>query len=114
MRLQHFSYNIANSIPITINDPSVEMNLIYIDDVVIELIEALKGNENMHDGFCYVEPIYAIKLGEISNLLYSFKSSRENRSIPSTSDAFTKKLYANYLSYLPTNDFGYDLKNECR
>ena len=105
-----FSYNIANDLPITINDRNVVMNLIYIDDLVKELINALKGRENRQDDFCYVEPVHTVKLGEIVDLLYSFKESRNNRSIPSTIDPFTKKLYANYLSYLPTNQFSYDLK----
>jgi UDP-2-acetamido-2,6-beta-L-arabino-hexul-4-ose reductase len=105
-----FSYNIANDLPITVNDRNVVMNLIYIDDLVKELIQALKGNENKKDDFCYVEPVHTVKLGEIVDLLYSFKESRNDRSIPNTEDPFTKKLYANYLSYLPKDKFSYDLK----
>ncbi|MDY0277494.1 MAG: capsular polysaccharide biosynthesis protein CapF [Acholeplasma sp.] len=105
-----FSYNIANNLPITVNDRNVVMNLIYIDDLVNELINALKGNENKNDEFCYVEPVHTVKLGDIVDLLYSFKESRNNRAIPNTEDSFTKKLYANYLSYLPTDQFSYELK----
>lgn len=105
-----FSYNIANDLPIKLNDPNVDMELIYIDDLVKELINALESNENKKDSYCYVEPVYEVKLGQIVDLLYSFKESRNDRSIPSTGDAFTKKLYANYLSYLPKNQFCYDLK----
>lgn len=105
-----FSYNIANDLPITVNDRNVVMNLIYIDDLVKELIQALKGNENKKDNFCYVEPVHTVKLGEIVDLLYSFKESRNDRSIPNTADPFTKKLYANYVSYLPKDKFSYDLK----
>ncbi|MDD3106283.1 MAG: capsular polysaccharide biosynthesis protein CapF [Bacilli bacterium] len=105
-----FSYNIANDLPIIINDRNVVMNLIYIDDLVNELINALKDHENRKDAFCYVEPVHTVKLGEIVDLLYSFKESRNNRSIPNTLDPFTKKLYANYISYLPTDQFSYDLK----
>lgn len=105
-----FSYNIANDLPITVNDRNVVMNLIYIDDLVKALIQALKGNENKKDDFCYVEPVHTVKLGEIVDLLYSFKESRNDRSIPNTADPFTKKLYANYLSYLPKDKFSYDLK----
>lgn len=105
-----FSYNIANNLPITVNDPNVVMNLIYIDDLVRELINGLKGKENKKDDFCYVEPVQTVKLGEIVDLLYSFKESRSDRSIPNTADPFTKKLYANYLSYLPKDQFSYDLK----
>jgi UDP-2-acetamido-2,6-beta-L-arabino-hexul-4-ose reductase len=105
-----FSYNIANNLPITVNDRNVVMNLIYIDDLVNEMINALRGNENKKDDFCYVEPVHTVKLGEIVDLLYSFKESRINSSIPNTEDSFTKKLYANYLSYLPTDQFSYELK----
>jgi UDP-2-acetamido-2,6-beta-L-arabino-hexul-4-ose reductase len=105
-----FSYNIANDLPITLNDPNVVMKLIYIDDVVEELIEAIKGNPNINDMFCHVEPVHTVKLGQIVDLLYSFKNSRENCSIPNTENSFTKKLYANYLSYLPIDKFSYGLK----
>jgi len=105
-----FSYNIANDLPITLNDPNVVMQLIYIDDVVKELLGALKSNPNINNKFCSVEPVHTVKLGQIADLLYSFKDSRENRSIPNTEDSFTKKLYANYLSYLPKDKFCYDLK----
>ncbi len=104
-----FSHNIAHGLPIMVNDPNVVINLIYIDDVVKELINALKGNENRQGQYCYVEPVYQVKLGEIAELLYSFKRSREERSIPKLDDPFVKKLYSNYLSYLPKEDFGYDL-----
>jgi UDP-2-acetamido-2,6-beta-L-arabino-hexul-4-ose reductase len=86
------------------------MNLIYIDDLVSELINTLNNKENKQDQFCYVEPEYKVKLGDIVDLLYDFKKSRDTRSIPNTKDSFTKKLYANYLSYLPKNQFSYDLK----
>jgi UDP-2-acetamido-2,6-beta-L-arabino-hexul-4-ose reductase len=105
-----FSHNIANDLPITINDPNVEVQLIYIDDVVNELINALHGKETMVDKFACVKPVHKIKLGKIAELLYSFKESRANLSIPQLDDPFVKKLYSNYLSYLPQNRFIYDLK----
>lgn len=105
-----FSHNIANDLPITINDPNVEMNLIYIDDLVNELINSLEGKENKQGNYCLVEPVYKVKLGYIAELLYSFKASRDERSIPDMGDEFIKKLYANYLSYLPIDKFSYDLK----
>jgi UDP-2-acetamido-2,6-beta-L-arabino-hexul-4-ose reductase len=105
-----FCHNIAHDLPIQVNDPSVVMNLVYIDDVVSELINALEGNENNVDIFCEVPIVHTITLGEIVDLIYSFKKSRENRSVPNMSDAFTKKLYSTYLSYLPENQFSYDLK----
>lgn len=105
-----FCHNIAHELPIKVNDSSVVMNLVYIDDVVKELINALNGNENSVGEFCEVPVIHTIALGDIVELIYSFKKSREERSIPNMSDAFTKKLYSTYLSYLPESHFSYDLK----
>lgn len=105
-----FSYNIANNLDIKVNDPNVVMRLVYIDDVVKELINALNNNENKQGKYCNVMPIYEVKLGKIVELLYSFKESRANKCIPNMENEFSKKLYSNYLSYLPTSQFSYDLK----
>lgn len=105
-----FCHNIANDLPIQVNDQSVVINLVYIDDVVNELINALEGNENKVEEFCEVSVVHTNTLCEIVDLIYSFKKSRENRSVPNMSDAFTKKLYSTYLSYLPEDQFRYDLK----
>ena len=105
-----FCYNIAHDLPITVNDRSVVMRLVYIDDVVTELINSLNGNENRVGEYCEVSIVHTITLGEIVDLIYSFKASREERSIPNMSDEFTKKLYTTYLSYLPTDKFSYPLK----
>jgi UDP-2-acetamido-2,6-beta-L-arabino-hexul-4-ose reductase len=104
-----FCHNIANDLPIQVNDPNVVMNLVYIDDVVNTFIAALDGRMAQQDAFCQVEPVHIVKLGEIAELIRSFKESRELRSIPDMSDPFTKKLYATYLSYLPTDRFSYPL-----
>jgi UDP-2-acetamido-2,6-beta-L-arabino-hexul-4-ose reductase len=105
-----FCYNIAHDLPIIINDRSVVMNLVYIDDVVMELIHALEGKANLRaDGFCAVPIVHTITLGEIADLIVSFRASREARSVPDMSDAFTRKLYATYLSYLPEDQFSYPL-----
>jgi UDP-2-acetamido-2,6-beta-L-arabino-hexul-4-ose reductase len=105
-----FCHNIANGLPINVNDPNVKMNLVYIDDVVEELINALNRNENKIDDYCEVPIVHTITLGEIVGLIYSFKESREERLVPDMSNSFTKKLYSTYLSYLPENQFSYDLK----
>lgn len=105
-----FCNNIAHDLPIKVNDPNVIMNLVYIDDVVEELINALNGNETREGDYCVVPLVYTIKLGEIVELLYSFKNSRVDLSIPYMADDFTKKLYATYLSYLPEEQFSYPLK----
>lgn len=131
-----FCYNIAHDLPIQVNDPEHVMNLVYIDDVVEELIAGLTGDEHREEKeqirafkddiinvvkinkeriekgkqFCYVPTVHTIKLGEIADLLYTFQNSRKDLSIPDMADGFTKKLYATYLSYLPTDQFSYSLK----
>lgn len=105
-----FCHNVAHDLPIQVNDPSVIMNLVYIDDVVNELINALEGNENKVDLFCEVPVAHTIILGEIVDFLYSFKKSREDRSVPNMANSFAKKLYSTYLSYVPEDKFSYDLK----
>jgi UDP-2-acetamido-2,6-beta-L-arabino-hexul-4-ose reductase len=105
-----FCHNIATGLPININDPNVQMNLAYIDDVVEELINALNGNETRIDDFCEVPVVHTINLGEIVDLIYSFKQSREKRLVPNMSNSLTKKLYSTYLSYLPKDQFSYELK----
>jgi len=106
-----FCNNIANDLPIQVNDRSVVMNLVYIDDVVAKLINTLNDKANKaDDGYCYVPVVHTITLGEIVDLIYSFKASRDERSVPNMADEFTKKLYATYLSYLPKDKFSYPLK----
>lgn len=104
-----FCHNIARSLPITVNDPNVVLNLVYIDDVVQELIRALDGEENRMDAICEVPIAYHIRLGEIVELLESFKESRIEKSVPDMGNPFTKKLYSTYLSYLPEDEFSYEL-----
>lgn len=105
-----FCHNIARDMFVQVNDPSIVMNLVYIDDVVSELINALEGKENKVDLFCEVSAIHTVTLGEIVDLIYSFKNSREDKSVPNMSNTFAKKLYSTYLSYLPEDQFSYGLK----
>jgi len=105
-----FCNNIANGLEIVVNDPNVVMKLIYIDDVIDEFINALNGKANRIGQFCQVPVEHTIKLGAIADLIYSFKRSREIFSLPDISNEFEKKLYSTYLSYLPVDEFAYDLK----
>lgn len=105
-----FCNNIAHSLPIKVNDSATELRLVYIDDILDELIASLSGRETRKDSYyCEVPVTYKATLGHITDLLYSFKNSRSELSIPDMSDSFTKKLYAAYLSYLPEDEFCYDL-----
>ncbi len=105
-----FCNNIARNLEITVNDPNVVMNLVYIDDVVEEFISALEGKEHIEENFGYIPTVYTIKLGEIVELIQGFKKSREDLMLPNMKDEFSKKLYSTYLSYLPENEFNYPLK----
>lgn len=106
-----FCYNIAHNLPIQVNDRSTVMHLVYIDDVVEEMLQALDYHPHVNaDGYCYVPVEHEITLGEIVNLLYSFKESRKNLMIPDmTGNGIEKKLYSTYLSYLPEDQFSYPL-----
>lgn len=108
-----FCHNIARDLDITVNDRNHMMTLVYVDDVVAELIYALKGEDNKDGDYSKVRVEHKITLGEIVDLLYSFKASREDKSVPDMSDAFTKKLYSTYLSYLEPDNFSYKLKMNC-
>lgn len=105
-----FCHNIAHGLPIRVNDRNTLMTLVYIDDVVEELVSALEGNPHKEGGFCKVPTEHRITLGGIVDLIYSFKEGRKNLQVPDLSDAFTKKLYSTYLSYLPEDRLSYPLK----
>lgn len=105
-----FCHNIARDLPIQVNDRNTELTLVYIDDVVEELLRALAGNPTREGDYCRVPVTYKARLGQIVDMLHGFRASREERSVPDMSDGLTKKLYATYLSYLPPDGFAYPLK----
>lgn len=105
-----FCHNIANGLRITINDPDVMLNLVYIDDVVDNLIACLKGEEYREGNFCYAPQVYKVRLGDIVDLLYSFDRGRYSLQIPCVSDGFKKALYSTYVSYLPQEKISYPLQ----
>lgn len=107
-----FCNNIANNLPIQVNDRNTELDLVYIDDLIEELLRAVNGDETKDEkGYCYVPEVHHVTLGEIVDLLYEFKESRKNLFIPNMIEgSFSKKLYSTYLSYLDPKDFSYSLK----
>ena len=118
-----FCNAVANDLPYTVNDPSVELELLYIDDLVDEMIAALQGKEHhcefeglevlpRDDGrYCYVPITHKATLGEIVSLLKEFASQPKNLMIPEIpSGSFAKKLYSTYLSYLPKEKAAFPLK----
>ena len=121
-----FCNNIANDLPIKVNDPTVELELLYIDDLVAEMMLALVGKEHRcafdglkvspkEDGkYCYCPVTHFVKLGEIVDLLYKFAELPKDLMIPEIpSGSFAKKLYSTYLSYLPKEKAIFDLKMNC-
>jgi UDP-2-acetamido-2,6-beta-L-arabino-hexul-4-ose reductase len=118
-----FCNNYANDLPITVSDLVVELDLLYIDDLVNEMLDALEGNEHRcnYEGlkpvrsldgrYCYVPTTHHVTLGEIISLLDTFKGQRESLVMPEIpGGSFAKKLYATYLSYLPKERIAFPLK----
>ena len=103
-----FCHNIARNIPIQISNTENIVKIIYIDDLVKTIINDM--NIPSLDNFYDIKPVYSITLGELSKMISSFRDSRATRKINDMKDGLTKKLYATYLSFLPTDKFKYDLK----
>lgn len=108
-----FCNNIANDLEIKINDPSVVMKLIYIDDVIDEFINALNDKANIVSSYGTVPVEHTVELGKIAEMIYAFKKNREDFGVPDFSNELEKKLYSTYLSYLPVDGFAYSLKKNC-
>ena len=121
-----FCNNIANDLPIQVSDPKVELELLYIDDLVEEMLDALEGREHHceFDGvdaveraegrYCFAPMTHKVTLGEIVELLKSFQLQPQSLMLPEIPQAsFAKKLYSTYLSYLPEEKTKFPLKMNC-
>ena len=109
-----FCHNISHNLPITVNDENHQLTLVYIDDLIDEMLRGLKGEETRNGEFCSVPVSHKATLGEIVKLLYEFKNIPETKFVPDlTENSFSKKLYSTYLSYLDPKDFSYELKMNC-
>lgn len=104
-----FCHNIAHKLPIEINNPDAPLDLVYIDDLMEAFLQALDGQAVMDGQFCTVPVVYNTTVGNLADRILSFASSRDNLSIPSMDDPFTRKLYSTYLSALPTDSFSYPI-----
>ena len=100
-----FCHNVARGLPITVNDPSVTLRLVYIDDVVEEFLRDMEGQPHREGEWCTVQPVHEVKLGHMAELIQSFPALRDSLTAPDQSDPLVKKLYATYLSFLPPEDF---------
>ena len=108
-----FCHNTANDLPITVNDRATLLELVYIDDLVCEMLDALEGKEHIsEDGkYCMVPTTHKVTLGEIVDLLEAFKAQPATLVMPEIPyDSFAKKLYSTYLSYLPKDKAAFPLK----
>ncbi len=135
-----FCHNVARDIPIQVNDRSTMLRFVYIDDVVQEFIAALAGRAaSLSEGIIYgssfegrsdsrsvmtepalfpedadrykgIRKVFEISLGGLADMIASFKETRKNLSVPDMSDALTSAMYSTYLSFLPEDEFAYDLK----
>lgn len=118
-----FCNNKANDLPIMVNDPSTELELVYIDDLVEEMLNAINGDEhhcefdglvtvgNSEGRYCYVPVSHKVTLGEIVELLDSFVAQSKTLEMPQIpNNSFAKKLYSTYLSYLPKEKVSFPLK----
>ena len=121
-----FCNNIANDLPIQVNDRSTQLELLYIDDLIDEMFDALENKPHRceYDGlnafpdengkFCYVPTTHKVTLGEIVDLLDSFKAQPETLIMPEiANNSFAKKLYSTYLSYLPKEKVSFPLNMNC-
>lgn len=133
-----FCNNIANDLPITVNDPSVELEMLFIDDLIDEMYDAMEGHPHRaeypksgdvvdgitYDGltprpidsgrYCYAPLTHKATLGQIVALLHTFHDQPQNLIMPAIPDgSFEKKLYSMYLSYLPKEKVAFDLKMNC-
>ena len=104
-----FCHKIARDEEIWVNDCSISLNLVYIDDVVRCFIDTMNNQPKSTD-YLEVTPVHPATLGEIVDLLKSFKDSRQNRTVAKMDHSLAKKLYSTYLSYLPEDQFSYPLQ----
>jgi UDP-2-acetamido-2,6-beta-L-arabino-hexul-4-ose reductase len=106
-----FCYNISRGLPIKINDENAKVALIYIDDVVAELVRCLEGKSETIDGILRVLPEYEVTVGQLAKTIQEFALSRTTLVLANQHDIFQKKLYATYLSYLDETQFSYEVKS---
>lgn len=124
-----FCHNVAHVLPIQVRDPAYSLPLVYIDDVVACILDAMEKGEAVRDedGICRIHPVHTVTLGQLAETIQDFAKARGGKAaealgtdglptlaVPDLADgSFEKKLYSTYLSYLPTDEFAYDLNMHC-
>jgi len=105
-----FCHNIANNMPIQISDPSREIEIVHVDDVIATLLTLLSSRGTVQGtAFVVVKPTFRVKLGHLAEKLQAYHSCRNTLAQPSLEDAFDRRLYGTYMSYLPEDSLAYDL-----
>lgn len=124
-----FCHNVAHGLPIQVRDPAYSLPLVYIDDVINCILDAMEKSEAVRDeeGICRIHPVHTVTLGQLAETIQGFAKARGGKAaealgtdglptlaVPALADgSFEKKLYSTYLSYLPTDEFAYDLNMHC-
>lgn len=106
-----FCHNIARDLPITVNDPATPLDLVYIDDVIDEFLEQLSDAASFRGGFLDVQPTYPTTVGDVADLIQSFRLDRAEYRVAEVGVGFTRALYATYVSHLPPAEFAYPIKS---
>jgi UDP-2-acetamido-2,6-beta-L-arabino-hexul-4-ose reductase len=103
-----FCHNIARNLPIKINDPAAELKLVYVDDVVGSFLNLIQS-DSLLDGFQEISPVYTTTVGHLAAQIEAFKDSRNTLVTERVGTGFLRALYSTYVSYLPTDEFSYEI-----
>ncbi len=105
-----FCYNVSHDLPVVVSDPAAQISLAYVDDLAEALVGLIDETDVVMDGpYCAVPLVYTASLGEVADRIRSFAGIRTENELPDMSSPLTRKLYATYLSFLPTMEFAYSL-----
>jgi UDP-2-acetamido-2,6-beta-L-arabino-hexul-4-ose reductase len=105
-----FCYNIANHLPVEVRDPNHELALVYVDDIVRSFVHQLQQGATPGSIEEKVKPEYSVTLGKLASTIQSFQTNRNTLFIPNVGDGLEKALYSTWLTYLPVDEFSYDLE----
>lgn len=107
-----FCHHAARRIPIRVDDPETMLSLVYIDDLVDEMVRALEGHPTKTGCFHTVPVSHSARLGDLAERILSFRECREDYSVPDLGDPFIRKLYSTYLSFLPGEELSYPIERK--
>lgn len=103
-----FCHNIIHDLPITINDPTAIINLVYVDDVIAHFLDLMDGKQPMNE-FAEVSPVYKVSVAKLAEQLHRFRDSRKSLTTEPVGTGLTRALYSTYLSYIPKENFTYEV-----